>query len=238
MADKGALLDLKWWLDAYEFSSRFTTGGLTMGVDPQPKTTFADTTRLGQPGLRTVQAEFGGLQGFGSGEPDDVLRGKFRVKDVPFSVSPITGAEGDLAYGFRAMLAEYRHVLDHGRAYEFQGSAQATDAPLVAGTILHVGSESGSGTSTALQVGSVSATQKLYAWMHALSATGSLDVTVESDDASGMASPTTRATFTQATAIGSEWLTAVDGPITDDWWRANFTIVTGPFDFVVIIGIQ
>jgi len=69
--------------------------------------------------------------------------------------------------------------------------------------------------------------------------TPTLDVTIESDDAEGMASATTRLTFTQATATTSEWQ-ELAGAVTDDWWRAAWTIGGGSpsFTAVVVVGIR
>jgi hypothetical protein len=66
-----------------------------------------------------------------------------------------------------------------------------------------------------------------------------LDVTVQSDDAEGFASPTTRLTFTQKSAIGAEFITPVAGPITDTWWRVSWAIggTTPTFGIVACVGI-
>jgi hypothetical protein len=77
----------------------------------------------------------------------------------------------------------------------------------------------------------------IYASIHVLSGTGTLDAVVESDNNSGFTTPTTRITFTQATGITGEWKT-LEGPVTDDYWRLNYTIGgDGPFSFVVFFGI-
>jgi hypothetical protein len=67
-----------------------------------------------------------------------------------------------------------------------------------------------------------------------------LDVIVQSDDASGFPSATNRITFTQATGFTAEYATPVAGAITDDWWRVNFTIggtASPNFTFICVIGI-
>ena len=43
-------------------------------------------------------------------------------------------------------------------------------------------------------------------------------------------------TFAQATGLTSEWLSVV-GPITDDWWRVDFTFVGTSATFVCVVGI-
>ena len=92
---------------------------------------------------------------------------------------------------------------------------------------------------TGIQLGAVSATQSVHASLHALTVSGgTLDVTVESDTASGFPSTTTRITFAQITAVGSEFASAA-GAITDEYWRVDFTVGGGgTFDFVVCVGIK
>ena len=63
---------------------------------------------------------------------------------------------------------------------------------------------------------------------------------VQSDDAVGFPSPTTRLTFAAATAIGAQQLT-LDGPIpTDTFWRINWTIAgtTPSVTALITLGIQ
>jgi hypothetical protein len=111
--------------------------------------------------------------------------------------------------------------------------------------LLHEGSTARTvtGNGTARQLGLVGATQKLYASLHVVDASvaDTLDVKIQSDDASGMGTPTDRITFTQATAVGAQYATPVSGPIaTDTWWRVSYTIGgTSPsFKFAVVVGIQ
>ena len=97
---------------------------------------------------------------------------------------------------------------------------------------------SATGQSTGFQFGALSAGETLRAAMFVLTATaGTLDMTIESDDNSGFTSATTRMTFSQFSAVGTEQQT-VAGAITDDWWRVNYTIATGPFVAVVLMGKQ
>lgn len=237
MADRGPLINLKWWLGGYDLSGRFNTGGLVTTCEDQDATAFSANTRIGIPGLPKTRAEFGGFVGFGAGEPDDVFAAIQRLEDQVLSVSPQTGAEGDRVYAFLAALASYQPRGRVGERFEFAGSAFATGAPLIPGTLLHHATRNASGDGTALQVGAVLSGQQLYAWLHVLAITGTLDVLVQSDT-SGFPSPTTRVTFAQAAAIGAQWALPVAGPITNDFWRASWTLSGGGSAlFVVGIGI-
>ena len=129
-----------------------------------------------------------------------------------------------------------------GEMMRFSVSAEAT-GDLIRGNVLFpLTTATTSGQSAAQNLGAVTATQYLYGALHvtAASAADTLDVVIQSDDAEGMASPTARITFTQKTAIGSQWATPVLGAITDTWWRIDYTIggASPSFDFTVMMGIQ
>lgn len=84
--------------------------------------------------------------------------------------------------------------------------------------------------------------KSLYAALFVTSVSGttpSLTATVQSATLVGFGSPTTRGTFTAATAAGSQWLTPIAGPITDGFWRVVFTITgtTPSFTACAVIGV-
>lgn len=67
----------------------------------------------------------------------------------------------------------------------------------------------------------------LYAAMHVTAVSGTnptLDMIIRSDELVGMASPTTRFTFTQKTAIGAQWMTPISADIIDTYFQASFEI--------------
>ena len=122
-------------------------------------------------------------------------------------------------------------------------SGKTSTGPIIRGTLMHSGAvaRTASGTGTARQLGAVSSSQKVYAALHVLSASGttpSLTVKVQSDNAVGFPSATDVITFSAATAVGSQWGSTA-GALTDDWWRVSYTISgTSPsFLFAVTIGI-
>lgn len=160
---------------------------------------------------------------------------------VPVTVCPLTGADGEIAYLFRATNAKYSCGAAVGEMLKFQVSGTGT-GPLVRATVMQTGEETATGAGTARELGAITATQRLTAHLHVLSASGTdptLDVIVTSDDAEGMVDPTTRVTFTQATDVTSEQKT-LDGPVTDTWWQVSWTIGgtnTPTFEFIVAFGI-
>ena len=239
MAER-VLTDCKLWLDGYDLSGDMNALALAYAAELRDNTTFGDDTRSRIGGLKTLNFAHEGLWNGGDDQVDDVLFARVGVSNTVMTVSPMAGADGEVAYLARVIEAEYSPGADIGEVFSFAVSGEATDR-LVNGTIMVTGAKTASGNGTARQLGALSAAQTLYAALHVTAASGTsptLDVKVQSDDASGFASPTDRITFAQKTAIGAEWAT-VAGAITDDWWRISYTIGgTGPsFTFVVVVGI-
>lgn len=162
---------------------------------------------------------------------------------VPWTATPDTANVGDLAWVVKAIESDYQLGDAVGEVAPWSASAAGVTAT-ARGQILHPPgtARTSSGNGTARQLGALTAAQKLYVNLHVLSVAGTgsptLTVAVQSDDASGFPSATTRGTFNAATAISSQSM-AISGAITDDWWRVSWTITgtTPSFLFVVSAGI-
>jgi hypothetical protein len=239
------LTDCKLYVASFDMSGDTNALALEYGVETKDGTTFGNTTRINKAGLKSIVASCEGLwDSDGTDEPSDVYFSRVGTSQIPVTICPTTGADGEVAFLFRAVQAQYEPGAQVGELFAFNVSMEGSDgAPLVRGFVLHptTTARTSTGNGTARQIGAVSATQTAYGALHVIAASGTnptLDVTVRSDDGSGFGSPTTRLTFAQKTAIGSDWQTA-DGAITDDWWRVTYTIGgTDPsFTFVVAIGI-
>lgn len=235
------LTNAKIWLGGYDFSGRMNAAALRYGAELVDVTAFGDDTRKRLGGLKTVQAQ---CEGFWDGtDLDPTLFADVGLADVPMSFAA-TPTEGDTAFSFQAILGRYQPEAPIGDALKFSVEGEASQGPLVRGSLLLAATKTASGNGTAFQLGAVGSTQYLYAALHVTAVAGSsptLDVKVQSDNASNFPSPTDRITFAQKTAIGSEWATRVAGAITDEYWRINYTIggSGGPsFAFAVVVGIQ
>ena len=245
MAEQGAATQRKLWVGEYDLSGDMNAMRLSLGAARQDNTRFGDDTEVGAGGLTTILMEHEGIWLAGGGNSvDDVLAANMAVADVPISIGPETGADGEVGYLFRAMQGLYVPINAGviGQMHRFRVSAEGSGGDrAVRSTIMHNATRTATSNGTARQLGLVGASQKLYATLHVITASvgDTLDVTVESDTASGFASPITQITFTQATAITKEYKTK-DGVIADDdWWRVAYTIAgTDPsFEFVVLVGI-
>lgn len=153
-------------------------------------------------------------------------------------------AVGSVAYFFGGVTANYVIGSQTGELVTFDVSVPISTVRAVRGNVLHTATAalSATGSDTGVQLGAVGSTQYLYAALHVFELTGSsptLDVKIQSDNASNFPSATDRLTFTQATGITSQ-LTSVAGAITDDYFRVTATLGgTGSptATFAVVAGI-
>jgi hypothetical protein len=145
-------------------------------------------------------------------------------------------AEGDYGLFVQALASTLERTGELGQIHHINISGNG-NGHLVVGRVLQQDeSLTVTGASTGFQFGALAAGETMRATMFVLGATaGTLDMLVESDDNSGFTSATTRMTFSQFSAIGAEQQ-SVAGAVTDDYWRVSYTIATGPFTAVVIMG--
>jgi len=232
------LTNSKLWMSEYDLSGDLNAIAADYGAELKDNTTFGDSTRSNQGGLKEAKMS---LSGYWQSTPDAFLFNQIGVSGEPMTCSPQTGADGEVAFTMKALAGNYNPGGAVGDMFAFDVTGHASKSPMVRGTIMHNATRTASGNGTARQLGAVSSTQKLYCAIHVISASGTsptLDVIVQSDDNGSMTTPVTVATFTQATGTTSEWV-EVSGAITDDYLRVNYTLGgTSPsFEFIVILGI-
>jgi len=240
---KQVLQNCKLYVDGYDFSGDMNALALDYSAEMQDNTTFGQDTRTRQGGLKVSTFAHEGYWSGGVDNVDDILFNKIGLIDVPMTVGPIAGVAGEVGFFMPVTVGVYNPGASIGDMFSFSVEGESSKDGLIRGTIMLNGTLSASGNSTARQLGAVSSSQKMFAALHVLSAGGTsptLDVVVQSDSASGFASPSNRFTFSQKTIVSSEWATPVAGSITDDWWRINYTIGgTSPsIAFVVSVGIK
>lgn len=212
---------------------------LDYGADEVDDTRFGmNTHQLAPDPLKTLSASVNGRFNAVEGGLDGRLFNNLAAEGA-FSLTP-TRNDGDTAYLSKLVRLSYSPGASIGERLSFEANLAGT-TDLVRGQLLGDVQATASGTGTALQLGTLSSSQTLYAALHVVAVSGTsptLDVKIESDDASGFASPVDRITFAQATGRTSEWASAA-GAIADDWFRINYTIGgTNPdFTFIVTAGI-
>lgn len=230
------LTNCKLFFDEYDLSGDVNAIAINYSADMQENTTFSDDTHVSLGGLKSVTMGHEGYFSAGTDEIDPTLFNNMAVADAVMTVGPTTGADGEIAYTMQSVLSEYSPGGSIGDVFPFSVSAEASSSGLVRGTVMLNATVSSTGDGVARQLGAVSDGQSVYGAIHVTSGSGTLLVIAESDDNSGMTSSTARLTFTSITGKTSEWL-SLPGPITDDYWRITY-VVSGTFDFVVVLGIQ
>lgn len=238
------LYDPRVYLAGYAAAADHSSITLSTTAESLEATAFSATTRNFIGGLmqHTIGGE--GFVQYGTGAIENVLSAQLAAGTV-YTVTPEGGAVGEEAFFGRTLITSLQPVGGTvGDIHKFSWSGQGFGAfPCIRGQLFKAsGDTTASSSSSAVQLGAVTAGQRVYAAIHVLSSSGSsptLDVIVESDDNGGMSSPTTRASFTQATGSTSQFISAA-GAITDDYWRVSWTIggsATPTFSFVVAVGI-
>jgi hypothetical protein len=222
----------------YRFTPQVNEIGEAMTTESLDATTLGNTTRLMEPGLKGYGFSGGGL--WASPTPDANVYDNLRTRNVPVSLLLTDGTAGTKARSHKATVAQWQiGPAAVGELLPVKFGFGAMAAP-VNGNVLYNASATGNVTGTAFQLGAVSATQFLYGILHVFSGTGSFIGLIQSDNAEGFPSPTTRLTFATVatgTPSASEWAVPIGGAITDDWWRIS---VTNPNtrDFAIVAAIQ
>lgn len=237
--------DCKLYVGEYDFSSSANSLSMSYNVEVQDATAFGDTTRTKAPGLLNMNANIEGFFEADVDKVDDILYTSVGVINTIFTMCPTDGSEGETAYSVNGITGTYNPISGTvGEMLKFTAAFDGSGGELVQGTVLANETVTTTDTGTSFQIGTVATGEKIYGIIHvtALSGTDTPTITViiESDDDTGFASGVTRLSFTAATAITSEFLVPVDGPFTDDWWRASWTVSgTNPsMKIVVSFGIK
>lgn len=189
----------------------------------------------------------GSLEGFFEqldvSRPDDLFWANLGSNQVALTVAPTSGAAGVLAYLSRVQAMDYKPGAAAGKVLAWSAAVKG-NWPLVRGTILHPQgtARTATGVGTGFQIGAVTAVQRMYACLHVLSVAGTstptITVKLQSSVDNTFASPTDRITFLADTALDGQALSLL-GAVTDQWWRAAWTIsgTTPSFLFAVSAGV-
>lgn len=228
-------------LGAYDLSGDVNALALKYGAETKDSTSISAATRTRAPGLKDFSFQHEGFWNGGTGAVDDALFNSILgVNNVPMTIGPLTGAEGELCYFGQVDTAQYSPGAKIGDMLAFS-VAGGGNADLVRGSVLTNAARTVTGTGTIFNLGAVGALQKLWGALHftALGGSGTLVVKIQSAPTVGFAAPTDHITFSTLAAIGSQFAAPVNGAITDAYWRASWTISGfSSCTFAVPIGIQ
>jgi hypothetical protein len=234
---KQRLIDLRVLYGAYDLSGLSNEFSVDVKVEDKDATTFTDLARRHLGSLQMGSYSIAGIED-DTTQPKAILFANQSANVVTsFIERGALAAEGDTGYSFRARQLDYEFGGAVGDLQPFKVGGQA-DSVIFVGQVAAAGTKTTSSNSTGIQLGAVAAGQKLYAALHLVLANSltSFDVDIESDDNAGFSSATTRISFTQATGLTSEWK-EVSGAITDDYWRATWTLVGTGAKVYILYGI-
>lgn len=208
-------------------------------VDPLDATNYQSggwTKMVGGRKSAALSVEF--MQDMADDGADETLWALVGSADVPHAL--VAGSTvGSVAYLTRGVPTQYVPISGEAGTLAMASQTVNSSGVIARGALLHSSttSETTSSTATAVQLGAVTSGQRMYASLHVISGTGgTLTVKVQSDNASNFPSATDRITFTATTGRTYEW-SSVAGAVTDDYWRAQWTITGGTWLFAVTAGI-
>jgi hypothetical protein len=232
--------DAKVFLAQFNLSGDLNSISLTQSVDINDGTQFGASSKVRLPGMYTAQWDLKGFSQFGTGLNDELIQARVGQIDLPMTIIPEGLVYANPALFFKAALGMYKWGAPQGGLIGFEASGQTSGWQIINGKVEELGAVARTATGNSAgttAVGAVSATQYLYGIVHVLSATGTLDLVIESYTTGAFTSPTTRLTFPQITAVGSNILRAA-GPITDTFFRFKWTLAASPsFTFLAALGI-
>lgn len=249
------LRNCKILLGGYDFSGESNQLSLDYRAELLEDTVFnSGVTRSNVPGLKTTA--FSATILHNPEEPEDggvlvksyneFLFERIGATREILTVCPVGEAIGDIAYSTRQINGSYTPLtggVGELMAGELTGST-FQNSLLTRGILLDLGTKIATGTSTPNNFGAVAEGKTLYSSVHVVGVHGTIgetiDIVIESDDAVGFATPTTRLTHTQfTTARGASWQESYQavggGGITDAWWRAKCTIAGAAAEYRIYV---
>lgn len=194
-------------------------------------------------GLESAHLSGGGYVDFGHAYDIDREAYTNRRAILPHTVGPSNSgsAVAATAYVVKSLSTSIKLLTTVGEVLPWEvsasGSSQSGKGAFLVSPATAVTTTT---NGTAVQVGAVTSGKRMLATLHVLarSGTATLDAVVQSDDNSGMTTPTAQITFTQMNATGAQFA-SVAGPITDSYWRAALTVGgTGSLTVVLAVGVS
>lgn len=234
------------WIDGYDWTADLNRLAVQFDWQALDNTAFSMTAHRRIGGLESAQSALGGWHDLAvSGQDVTAFTGLgATTKVVTHSVD---GTETSVAYAYLARKLNYKIFGQLGEVAPFElgimGSraAGAVMYPAVRGQIAKAkGVVSATGQlGSVLNLGAPTSSQYVYATVHIFAAGTTITIQVQSDDNSGMTTPTTRATIGPLTATGGTWMTRVAGPFAGEaYWRLNVSAITGSFTIGATIAVD
>lgn len=234
--------DCKMYVGGYDVSGYHTQTKIDHKQELHETTCLDDAARTRTSGLQSVDISSSG--NWEATDTDTPFFTGLGTVDQEITICPDGNAAGDLAYFTQGVQADYNILGPIGEIVPYDIVAHGSGGyGLARGEILAnvSGALTGVSTSTKREI-TTEAVNTVYAILHVTSVSGTtptLDVLVQSDADGSAGGETTRITFTQMGAVGSQYATPITN-MTEDYWRLSYTIGgsdTPTFSFIVAIAI-
>ena len=237
--------DAKIIFGSYNYSGDMNEVKVTLGADMLEKTVFGNTEHQFTRGMTNFEAEANGFIQFDDASTPKAVDYQLATEMLaansvarPFTIA--YGAEGSTAYLGRGFAGDYSPSLTPTGLGTFSFKIGASHQITRGALLVEPSTRSGaSGNGGIVQLGALSATQKMIACLHVLQFNGTtLSVTLNSNDTNNTTTPTSRIAFTAATGVGSEFKETAVGAITDTYWYVSWTFTGTNFKAAVSAGIR
>lgn len=236
---KIVLKDQRIFADGYELTSRSNSCMVEAMQAMQECTPFGVDWREYLAGLKDYTFGCGGYMDID--DADAMMFNKLDNTDFVLTVTPETQAVGGIAFLMKAVQSSLQLLGSVGEVAPFQIGA-AGNSIMGRGVILWLPATTtdSDANGTAVQISNAASGKTLSCAVHVLSVSGTsptLDITIESDDASGMSSPTTIVAADQFTAVGA-YYSETTLASADDYFRAVIDVGGTSPEFSVIVSIS
>ena len=217
----------------YDISGWTNQINLAYGAEVKDITALGDTARTKLAGLKTVEVTGQGY--YVAPQPDQNFFGQVGLNADQVALLA-SGSAGAKAFAFEGGKSAYSPGGTIGDVHSFD-FAMFNKGPLYYGTSFGLIDITGAGAQSSIQLGAVAAGQKIYAGLHILAHSGTLDVDIrlqsDADDNWG-AGATDQVTWAAQSAIAYD-LQSVDGAITDEYWRWRADLNGGSGSMTVLV---
>jgi hypothetical protein len=241
------LTDIKFLYDGRDLSADGNAIELEETYEMLNKTNLTNSFNCFRPGLPEGKWSYKGFTAFGIGSIEETLKNRRDLATgIPVIVAK-TAALGSRAHFFSAaqgplsmIQGPVGQILGFTVEGTFGRSGAASSAGLISGPVLEPGVVSRviAGSSTPVAMPGPVVGRSLWATVHLVAFVGTtITFKIQSAALVGFGSPTDR--FTQVlTAVGGAIPTPVAGPITDGFYRADWSGTFTSFTAVVIVGVR
>ena len=231
-------------LDEFDFSGLTNEVELAVNNGLADVTAFLDTDATFVEGKAGWRATVNGLWD-GTGGYDAEMFTDLTATSRRLGIWPDTAAAGKRGWEGSTIVGRQPRVAPVADAVALNVDWIGDSPIMAAWSLMNANNLNSTTTGTAYNAGAAAAGETIVGVLRITEVGGAgantLDVTIQSDDAEGFVSPTTRLTFTQVGTVVTFEMQSAAGAVADTWWRAVATYAgagSRTYDVVVTFGIR